>query len=188
MQEVQWLMSNGSRFRKTVVRARRRIGWEEGPFGIIDVTTAVGSAVFPTAQAATTDGLTLVRIRGELAAFLTASNTQLGGWAQVAVGLCIVSENAATIGATAIPDPLVDIAWDGWLYHKLFLMQSIDALTPSEDAGDLGIAVARFDIDNKAMRKMRATDVLVGMVGFGAEVGTATMRLNLATRALFKLP
>jgi len=171
-----------SRGFRSLPSQKRRTGWEEGPFGVLAFTTSGQSSVFGTAQAATQDGLTLIRIRGELLVFLSNATAALDGFSRVAAGLCIVSENAAGIGATAIPDPLVDIAWDGWIWHKTFsVVRAGSALV--DDA-----ALTRIQVDSKAMRKFKSSDVLVGMFSAGTEVGTATLQAMLTTRLLVKLP
>ncbi len=96
----------------------------------------------------------------------------------------IVSENAAGIGITAIPTPLIDIAWDGWMVHEQGqLMAQSTAL--SEGGGTQS---QRVKIDSKAMRKFRATDTLVAVLQV-TETGDGTsMNASLKSRMLVKLP
>ena len=127
-------------------------------------------------------GLTIVRTRGVLSLILLTSAQAQGGF-NGAAGLCVVSAKAAGIGATAVPGPLTEDDWEGWLWHQHFVLKS-----PSGTIADMGSArVLNFIIDSKAMRKIESDTALVGMIEV-AEVGTATMHAELRTRVLLKLP
>ncbi len=171
----------GSRFPS---RPRRQTTWNEGPFGVLSASTSA-SAIFPTAHQAVDDGLTLVRVRGELSLGLTALSGALEGYSRVAAGLCIVSENAAGVGATAIPSPVDDMAWDGWLWFWTGAMWTPGA------AGDLdgseGTRARTIPIDGKAMRKWKTSDVLLAVIQADDEVGTAVLGARLNTRILVKI-
>ena len=97
-----------------------------------------------------------------------------------AFGLCIVTENAVGVGVTAIPSPGVDTFWDGWLYHTT----GVVGLVP----GNVGGISAAVEIDSKAMRKFKNSDVMVGVVEVRTEVGAISAVFNLETRILVKLP
>ena len=88
------------------------------------------------------------------------------------------------IGAAAVPSPIADIAWDGWLWHHL--------TTPvlgfsTTETGQSPMEAERIVIDSKAMRKIKDTDVLMGIFEIGTETGTATMRVAALTRVLDKI-
>ena len=100
-----------------------------------------------------------------------------------AFGMTIISENAFNVGITAMPDPLVDIAWDGWFVHETGILLATDS-TPAENAQNASQTIV---IDSKAMRKQHNTDVTVAVLGV-TEVGTCTMQASLITRVLDKLP
>ena len=168
-----------SRFQRN--GARRRVSWSLGPSGTTGVLSATGTSIFPVAAQALTDDLTLVRTRGRLLVQLITA-TASGGF-QWAFGMCNVTENAAGIGVTAVPDPLDDIAWDGWFVYETGQQISVDA-SPSEGAEGSQLFIV---IDSKAMRKTHDTDVIVAVFAV-TEVGTATMEANLMTRLLDKLP
>ncbi len=176
-------LPRGSRFPRTRGSSRRRVSWIEGPFGEITNITTTTVNVFPTAQQFVEDDLTIVRTRGELLVGLTAGDSLNEGF-KWAFGMCVVSENAAGVGVTAIPAPLVDIAWDGWLVY-LTGQLNMDNTTLAT-ASDVSRA-ARYEIDSKAMRKVHRTDTVVAM--FGTTIaGTTTMQTNVTTRMLMKLP
>ena len=172
----------GSRFPRTAGASRRKTSWEEGPFGLITVA-ADGVTIFPLGTQINADGLTLVRMRGDLLLQLNLATAALDGF-RVGVGICMVSINAFNVGATAIPDPIADMDWDGWFFHWSGHLKSVSAV---EDTGNVGVSV-RIPIDNKAMRKLRATDAMVAILETDDEVGTASLTANLSTRFLIKLP
>ena len=166
---------------------RRKTSWAIGPFGST-VHTTNASKVFPTGSQALLEGLTIVRIRGELVGALSGAAAALDGFSRVGVGICITNENAAGIGITATPTPLTDIAWDGWIWHSIFSLFSPGIIAGgAADDAPLGSAFIRLEIDSKAMRKFKNTDVLTGVVETGDEVGAANMTLKLNTRVLVKL-
>ena len=163
--------------------ARRRVSWSIGPSGSINITASV-AALFPVAAQALLDDLTLVRTRAELLVFLTLAGGASGEGFRWAFGMANVSENAAGIGATAVPSPITDIAWDGWFVHQQGQIVQVAAEGAAQFEGPHN---QRVSIDSKAMRKTHATDVIVGAfetteLGAGAE-----MTAMLETRLLDKL-
>ena len=140
--------------------------------------------MFGTGQQATEDGLTLVRTRGEINVAIDTGGALLDGWTRMAFGICMVSENAFTVGVMAIPHPLTDIEWDGWIWHWVGLLFTV-ATAPVDAAG---CSVVWIPIDSKAMRKWKAPDALVAMGEVSGEVGTVQSQANLNTRILMKLP
>ncbi len=164
---------------------RRRTDWSAGP-RVRSSLSAAGSSLFPVGSAALGDGMTLVRIRGEFSGALMAADVPSGGFQHCAVGICNVTENAFGVGATAIPQPFTDIDWDGWIWHRTFSIWTPVAAA----SGNVGESVGefRFDIDNKAMRKVNESDVIVGVVEITSEVGVAVAEFILNTRLLDKLP
>jgi hypothetical protein len=62
--------------------------------------------------------LTLVRTHGVFSAWFEVSTGTFDGFDGVAFGLCIVSENAFNAGVAAVPTPIADEAWDGWIVHR----------------------------------------------------------------------
>ena len=64
-------------------------------------------------------GETVIRIRGLFGWRTDQSGSdeeQMG-----AVGICKVSEPAATLGITALPTPDTDATWGGWLWHFYYV-------------------------------------------------------------------
>ena len=164
---------------------RRLTGWSEGPGDFPTLQSITGASVGIVGQGAqsNSEGLTVVRIRGVIGLTLTAADAALSGF-RGAFGICRVSENAFGIGVTAVPAPLTDRFWDGWMWHQhYYLMQA--AVFSAQIAG--GSALVTIPIDTKAMRKVPATDIIV-LVGEHIESGTAVMNVTASTRLLAKLP
>ena len=172
-----------SQFRRTSAPARRGVAWALGPFGVSSLIATDLSQVFSTAVISVFEDQTIIRIRGELMFVMQSAASSFDGWTRVGFGMCIVSENAAGIGVTAVPAPIADIAWDGWMVHWTgAVIAGATTITNSE-----GSANFKVPIDSKAMRKLHATDVLIAVLETTGEVGVPVMRAYLNSRTLFKL-
>ena len=169
-----------SSFRRTSGSKRRRVSWSKGPGGIATIVSASGSQLLSVVSQANLDDLTITRLRGSIEVGLVTASAGGEGYTW-AVGVANVTENAFGIGITAVPTPLTDINWDGWLYHVQGNLISRDA-TPLDEANLL----VHIEVDSKAMRKTHNTDGVIAVAEF-AEVGTATMRLSMVSRILDKL-
>ena len=141
--------------------------------------------IWTLGSSVTRDGTTLVRTRGELTACLSVVTTIGDGFDELAVGICVVTDKAFAAGAASIPGPLQDLSWDGWLWHQLF--SSFRGFATTE-TGRGPMEAVRLAIDSKAMRKLKESDVIVGCVETGAEIGAATLLFTADTRMLLKIP
>ena len=114
-------LSRRSSFRRTGVR--HRSSWEIGLCNSTDgapITISASSAVaVPVAASAGVDGLTVIRIRGELNVYLTSSGA-LGNGFVGAFGIGKATDAAILSGIASVPTPLTEDSWDGWLYHRYF--------------------------------------------------------------------
>ena len=144
--------------------------------------TIASVLAFPTTSVANEDDLTIVRTRGELLVFLDAQ-TQVDSGFSYAFGMCIVTQNAAGVGVTAIPAPSADLAWDGWFVH----LQGTVFASVADPVGNVK-NTHRYQIDSKAMRKMHLTDTVVAVFETFAELGTAEFSASFESRLLLKLP
>ncbi len=172
------------RFQRSSGGARRRTGWEPGPFTTPIAVLADQAVLFSTFQQFTQDGLTVVRLRGELIAFLSAATSALDGFPFVGAGIGIATAQALNVGITAVPLPLTDITWEGWLWHSLFpLIRATDVVT-----GQLGSTSVRKMIDSKAMRKVGTDMGIFGVFETSGEVGAVTVNVYADSRMLLKLP
>ena len=134
--------------------ARRLTEWIDitlGPSAIAantQVLVGVGNALLLAARP-----FTIVRTR-----FLCSWGTDQNAATERpfgAVGMMIVSDTAATLGVTAIPDPITSadgnwFVWQPMIYDYLFL-----SLVGSQ------IASTQYTVDSKAMRKVGADENLV---------------------------
>ena len=162
---------------------RRRVGWSDGPGDIstFAAVTASSVAIVGNGAIALGDGITVVRIRGILQLILTAASAPLDGFTG-AFGICVVTEDAFAVGVTAVPDPVDDVGWDGWMWHSFYsLIQPIAFAAQSAATSNQTLV-----IDTKAMRKLHASDVII-LVGEHLESGTAAMIVVGGSRALTKL-
>ena len=162
-------------------RSHRSSIWNDGP-GDEAVTgfSASGSAVFGLGQASL-GGNTVVRIRGNLEAVLTAAAAAGQGY-HVGLGIGIVSTDAfVDIGITALPDPLDDKGYP-WMYHRIFDVHAVTATIADGSNNN----VVRFEVDTKAMRKMKPAETLC-MIAQVVEIGAATVNLHFDSCMLIKL-
>ena len=166
--------------RGVVVGRPRSVAWSLGPRGTVSASSSsvVG---FPTTAVSNFDNQTIVRLRGSLLLQLKAIDG-VGTGMQWAFGICIVTENAAGVGVTAVPAPLDDIAWDGWFVHR---QGSLFSAAATIQFDSLGVS-ERLELDSKAMRKVHQTDTIIAMIQF-VETNVATVDAFLESRVLTKI-
>ena len=165
--------------------SRRQTGWSIGPGqGPGIQITAAGSTLWVLGSQALVAGLTTIRIRGMLTVNLAVTTSVGDGFDSVMAGICIVSENAFNAGIGSVPTPIQDISWDGWMWHMI-LGRFRGASTT--EVARAPMEAGRFVIDSKAMRKIKSTDVLIGVLEAGTETGTSTLEFSADTRILDKL-
>ena len=165
--------------------ARRASSWEDGPGGTtIQSFSSTGSGFLGAGAQALRDGLTLVRLRGQAALYLSDVTSVLDGFVG-AVGIGIFTAEAFAIGITAVPTPIADAKWDGWIYWKPF--QLVSQTTTDTLLGEEVLGADKFEVDTKAMRKLREGDT-VAMVMEVVERGTAVIKADFDSRMLLKLP
>ena len=173
-----------SRFPSRVGSQRRKSSWSLGPNGDTPVISATGSAFISAGAQALSDGLTHARLRGEfMVQLLTADDVGAGAGFHYAAGVCIVTENAFGAGLAAVPTPLTDQTWDGWLWYYTGTIHA----TSTTNLDRQPAATMRMVIDSKAMRKFKNTDIMIGVVE-ATEAGVSTMTAHMVTRSLVLLP
>ena len=158
----------------------RQTGWEEGP-GTLDglAISTETSAILGSGQAAIGDGQTIIRLRGFAELIITSAGSPADGFTG-AMGIGIVSAPAFAIGITAVPTPITEIEWEGWMWHQMFSYHVSDAA--------LDVAALRFTIDSKAMRKIGSEEVVFCAIETKDESGAVNMLATVGTRMLAKLP
>ena len=173
------------------ISLRRKTAWIVGPGGTSSTTISSSSSVFlGSAVQPTTEGLTVVRIRGELVAYLFASSAVAGGFTG-AFGIGIATLAAVTAGIASVPTPITEQDAENWLYHRYFQLRSgaeIDAsVTNDEDEVNSTVAALRWEIDSKAMRKLPSEMVLYAALEV-VESAVCSMAVDFDSRVLVKLP
>ncbi len=173
---------------------RRQSSWTAGPGGGTGAEHTIGASSSSTSLWSTgliplEEGLTIVRIRGELLAFLTAATAALDGFV-CGFGITLVSDEAFAAGAASIPSPIDDIDYDEWMYYTTFSLKAsaIIAGGAAEDHDSMLAVTAakRIEIDNKAMRKFPVGKTMVALLEV-QEIGTAVVSADLDIRTLVKL-
>ena len=163
------------------VNVRRLTAWEDGPGdSATDTLTGSGNSVLGSGLQPVVEGLTLVRVRGHFGLTLNAA-TAIGDGYTGAVGICLVTNSAFAIGITALPTPLTELSWDGWLYHQFFdIRAGLDVALASN-------ITRQIEVDSKAMRKV-PVDMTIATILEVVEQGTAQIEVTFNSRVLFKLP
>ena len=165
---------------------RRKTSWGAGPAQpVLLGQSAAGTTIWAAGSQALDDGETLVRIRGQYSIILDLVTAAGDGFGESAMGIGLVTSEAFVAGVTAMPSPLTDMDWDGWIWHQLFGPFRGQSTT---ELGVFPLEAVRGEIDSKAMRKVKEGMILFGATELGLEVGTADLAFGATTRILFKLP
>ena len=163
-----------------MTRVRRKSDWNLGVGGTGLTQLTVGSAaILGAGVTPTTSEATLARTRGFVEMILEAATASGDGF-QGAIGIGKTTVAAFAIGVTAVPTPLTEMAWDGWLYHRHFCLHA-----PGADA--VLQANLRFELDSKAMRKIEVEEVFYAAIEV-VEIGGAVLDVFLDIRMLVLLP
>lgn len=163
-------------------RSRRLTSWVLGPEAN-DVGASANATVLWTQTTVTTEPITVIRTRGVCQLYLTAASAIGDGFAG-ALGIGIVSDQAAAAGAASVPDPKSEVDWDGWLWHSFFDLRVLS--TTLADGVNASVASVRIEIDSKAMRKWDESMTMIGVLG-AVESGTAVMEMQADCRMLIKV-
>ena len=166
---------------------RRQTSWALGPGGTASTTLATSTSTILGAVAfASSDGLTVVRIRGELMLQLLTSSAAAGGFSG-AFGIGKATLDATGIGVSALPNPIDDEDWDGWLYHRYYALRSAGVIVLADaDAANSVTSSLRLEVDSKAMRKLPENEALFASIQT-VESGVSNMTADFNSRVLVKL-
>ena len=182
--------SRRSRFQVIPTRVRRRTIWDDGPITATDgqQMSAAGKSVWATGVVLALDAMsTITRMRGIVDLYLELS-TSAGDGMTGAVGLGIVSSDASGIGQTAIPGPVSDPSWPGWIWYHYWTVRGVAIQSAGSDTARNAFADLHLVIDSKAQRIMKTGETLIGMFEVGTETGNAAVRGFGQVRVLLKLP
>jgi len=158
--------------------------WDQGPEEVNGSHTANGSAIWSSGRVlATEEKVTLIRLRGLVTITILAS-ASVGDGFFGAFGIGLVSSAAFTAGVAAVPTPITEIAWPGWMWHEFFDVRTSTA-TIADGVNAVGV-VSRIQIDSKAMRKWGSDQTLMGITEV-VESGVAQIETQASVRMLVKL-
>ena len=135
--------------------------WQTGLVSIDLIDLAVNAGGMEDVFTLASPG-TIVRVRGELLVQLDAG--AVDERVVLALGLKVVSENAAAAGVASVPGPFVDGA-DDWFWHGYAVMLSLAEAAVVNEA-----LFARVHVDSKAMRRVKPSEHIV----FVAQVAGST--------------
>ena len=165
---------------------RRKTAWGLGPGDSTTTiltgngSTLLGDTVFPTQLEST-----LVRIRGNVG-ITTVAATAVGDGYTGSVAIGMATASALAIGITAVPTPVIDLSWDGWIWHSFFDLRSFAGQSGAGSAAIFG-ASRQIEIDSKAMRKWPDQEFGLYAVIEVVEQGTAQIEISFDSRLLVKL-
>jgi hypothetical protein len=91
---------------------------------------------------------TVVRTRGILT--MASDQTSASEDQEISYGHCVVSDQAAAIGVTAVPTPVTDLDSDAWYVYE----SMADGFSVTTDIGRINPVGRTISFDSKAMRKV----------------------------------
>ena len=133
-----------------------------------DTTTIGGSLAFSVPA-------TILRWRGYISAFMGESGATAADRMAITCGIGIFSTDAVTLGATALPDPADEPEFP-WVWWKEFVLHTEVAAGPS---GGWGIQAQRYEIDSKAMRKVKPGESALIVIQSTNAAGAPTVKLDI---------
>jgi len=154
------------------VVARKEKQWDSLPSFAQAMT---GDGTFIGSSIPFSSKRTVLRMLGEYIIGPTTSPTALDA-CKVAVGICRVSSDAFTAGATAVPDPAGDSDYP-WLYWAEHMFR----YTSNDPEGGGGvIAQVRQSFDIRSMRKFSPSESLIWCMQYADITGAPPMTMNCA--------
>ncbi len=169
---------------------RRRINWSGNEIAttVEQSAPAAGTILyqnldFRTAANGFLIGGTVVRIRGYLNIFSDVTSPTVNTLESPfgAVGIAIVDGEAFDAGVASLPTPYTEAGDTQWMFHSYW-----SANTGNFGAGSGWSVPFRLTIDNKSMRKITSSDVMVWFIQ--NQSATDAALFTWATRVLIKLP
>ena len=164
-------------------RTRRSVLWGFGPQEVDGAFTASNTAIWSAGITTALGEITIMRTRGRVRSILTAAGSPGDGY-RGAHGIAVVQDQAFGIGLTAVPNPLDEADWDGWLWHSFFDVCAVMG-TIADGVNAVG-CISDIEIDSKAMRKWGSNQTIMGITQV-VESGVAVLEVFADTRMLAKL-
>lgn len=117
------------------------------------------------------ESYTLMRTRGVWHCYPVVWPNTTPGIVDVAVGIGVAPSQAIT--AAALPDPIEDAEWDGWLMRKWTYFRLPAAAAPfppsflgGSSTGDMSV----WDLESRAMRRLEDNDLFMAL-SLGTDTG-----------------
>ena len=136
---------------------------------------ADGTTLIPPTGMNATASQTVLRMLGEYSISPRTAPVTLDS-VRITVGIGVVSSDAASAGASALPDPEgePDYPWLYWASHPIFFMSAVS--DPNSQAASL-----RRSFDIRSMRKMKPRETLTMIVEYTDIVGTPGIQFHAGT-------
>ena len=164
----------------SAIRSRRLTSWLDLPFATTTLTAAGGTIVLSlTAEELSKRPFTIVRTH----MMVHMTSDQIGADEQqfAAVGMCVVSDQAAAIGVTAVPTPVTDAASDLWFFHNNVAAEFAFVTGVGFDAS----AGETSQFDSKAMRKVNNDQDVLLIVELATGISSG-LSITIGGRLLIK--
>ena len=145
---------HASRFTRPAAKTKVWFGLGTGTITIVAATTQILTSL--NAAALALRPFTILRTHAQI--MLTSDQTATSETPEGALGRTIVTEQALAIGATAVPDPLLEPDADWYLY------QAVMTTFLFGDATGFGPDGNQYSIDSKAMRKVGINDDVITVI------------------------
>jgi len=163
---------------------RRKTAWGFGPDSTGQTISTSGKVFLSSfVSLVGQQEATIVRIRGYLELLLITSDAAEGGF-QGGFGIALTTAEAVAAGVAAVPGPVTDAEWDGWIVHRFFSIHTVTA-TIADGVNARGVRFG-VDIDSKAMRKMNDGQSLFAVLESTEDVN-ASLRMHFDSRVLVML-
>jgi len=158
--------------------------WGIGVGGGDGTVLVLGNNPIGSAITFTESTQTILRTRGRVNLSLTAAVAAVTDRCRVTAGIAIVSSDAVTLGATALPEPETDRSFP-WMWWDTWWVQSSSTATPPVIPAQ---GVYNEVVDVKSMRKVRVDQAIALIVEVSFLTGTIPpMRFSADFRMLVQL-
>ncbi len=156
---------------------RQRKHWHGSTNNSLAIT---GASTVIASSLDITDPVTILRCLGEVLVGPGNSGIVANDGMRVTFGLGLVTTDAFTVGATAMPDPASEPEFD-WLWWYPVALRF-----PTADGSLVGIASesARIRLETKAMRRASHSETLVLLGQYEDITGTPPVRVDTSFRIL----
>ena len=126
------------------------------------VIAANQSALFGSLDSGGLDEVPFTIVRSRMILTIWSDQTAAAERQEGRFGAIVVKNTAVLIGATAVPDPFVEVD-DDWYVYQAFQTQ---VMTRVENAAGVfrEVSQTQYDIDSKAMRKVDSGEDLAFML------------------------